>query len=75
MIHCAAVNRLEVNATIALLKRRQWLPQDYGAPPAVSDLVAHVYDACARNGVSERALRREVDALLREHGVPVNAPA
>lgn len=61
-----AVNRLEVNATINLLRSRGLLPQDYAASVEVDDLIAHVYDACARNGVGATALRREVEALLRE---------
>lgn len=60
------MNRLEVNATINLLRARGLLPPDHTAPTAVNDLIAHVYDACARNGVGERALRREVEALRRE---------
>lgn len=60
------MNRLEVNATINLLRARGLLPRDYAAPVEVDDLIAHVYDACARNGVGARALRREVEALLRE---------
>ena len=60
------MNRLEVNATINLLRARELLPPDYAASLAVDDLIAHVYDACARNGVGAAALRREVEALLRE---------
>lgn len=60
------MNRLEVNATINLLRARKLLPPDYAASVAVDDLIAHVYDACARNGVGAAALRREVEALLRE---------
>lgn len=60
------MNRLEVNATINLLRARELLPPDYAASVAVDDLIAHVYDACARNGVGAAALRREVEALLRE---------
>ena len=60
------VNRLEVNATINLLRERGLLPADYRAPLEVDDLIAHVYDACARNGVGAAALRREVAAILRE---------
>ena len=60
------MNRLEVNATINLLRSRGLLPADYSAPVQVDDLIAHVYDACARNGVGAGALRREVEALLRE---------
>ena len=61
------MNRLEVNATIMLLKEHGLLPPDHAAPTAVNDLIAHVYDACARNGVSAAALRREVEALRREY--------
>ena len=60
------MNRLEVNATINLLRARGLLPPDYAASLAVDDLIAHVYDACARNGLGAAALRREVEALLRE---------
>ena len=60
------MNRLEVNATINLLRSRGLLPADYAASVQVDDLIAHVYDACARNGVGAVALRREVEALLRE---------
>lgn len=60
------MNRLEVNATINLLRARGLLPQDYAASVETDDLIAHVYDACARNGVGAGALRREVAALLRE---------
>ena len=60
------MNRLEVNATINLLRSRGLLPADYAAPVAVDDLIAHVYDACARNGVGAGALRREVESLRRE---------
>ena len=60
------MNRLEVNATINLLRSRGLLPVDYAASVQVDDLIAHVYDACARNGVGARALRREVAALVRE---------
>ena len=68
------VHRLEVNATIILLKERGLLPPDHDAPPAVNDLIAHVYDACARNGVRPSALRREVEALCREHLRPDGPP-
>ena len=75
-LHCATdVNRLEVNATINLLRERGLLPPDHTAPPAVNDLIAHVYDACARNGVRESALRREVDALRREHLPATGGPS
>ena len=67
------MNRLEVNATINLLRSRGLLPADYSAPFQVDDLIAHVYDACARNGVGAVALRREVEALLRER-VPDRNP-
>ncbi len=69
------MNRLEVNATINLLRERGLLPLDHSAPPAVNDLIAHVYDACARNGVREGALRREVDALRREHLPDASGPS
>ena len=73
------VNRLEVNATINLLRERGLLPADHTAPLAVNDLIAHVYDACARNGVTEGGLRREVESLRREHlpeaGNPPSPPA
>lgn len=68
------MNRLEVNATIILLKEHGLLPSDHDAPPSVNDLIAHVYDACARNGVSPSALRREIDALRRAHLRPDGAP-
>ena len=68
------VHRLEVNATINLLKEHGLLPPDHDAPPSVNDLIAHVYDACARNGVRPSALRREVEALCREHLRPDGAP-
>ena len=69
------MNRLEVNATINLLRARGLLPHDYAAPLEVDDLIAHVYDACARNGVGAGALRREVEALLRERHPGRQAPA
>jgi hypothetical protein len=69
------VNRLEVNATINLLRARGLLPDDYAAAVAVDDLIAHVYDACARNGVGSGALRREVEALLRERGPGSRMPS
>ena len=68
------MHRLEVNATINLLKEHGLLPPDHDAPTAVNDLIAHVYDACARNGVRPAALRREVEALCREHLRPDGAP-
>ncbi len=68
------VHRLEVNATINLLKEHGLLPPDHDAPPSVNDLIAHVYDACARNGVRRSALRREVEALCREHLRPDGVP-
>ena len=68
------MNRLEVNATINLLRTRGLLPADYAAPVQVDDLIAHVYDACARNGVGANALRREVEALLRERAPGSRVP-
>ena len=35
------MNRLEVNATINLLRSRGLLPADYAAPVPVDDLIAH----------------------------------
>ena len=69
------MNRLEVNATINLLRSRGLLPADYAASVQVDDLIAHVYDACARNGVGAGALRREVEALLRERVPGSSDPA
>ena len=69
------MNRLEVNATINLLRSRGLLPADYAAPVQVDDLIAHVYDACARNGVAAGALRREVEALLRERSPGSRSPS
>ena len=57
-----------------LLKEHGLLPPDHAAPLAVNDLIAHVYDACARNGVSAAALRREVEALRREHQPAAASP-
>ncbi len=68
------MHRLEVNATINLLRTRGLLPADYAAPVQVDDLIAHVYDACARNGVGANALRREVEALLRERAPGSRVP-
>ena len=60
------MNRLEVNATLALLQRIGLLPADFAGSPHDADVIAHVYDVCVRNGVSVKAIGRELEALLRE---------
>ena len=60
------MNRLEINATIKLMREQNLLPNDYTAAAEIDDIIAHVYDACARNRVAPNAMRREIAALLRE---------
>lgn len=60
------MNQLEINATIKLMKEQKLLPNNYVAAVEVNNLIAHVYDVCARNGVGLATIRREIAALLRD---------
>lgn len=48
------------------MREQKLLPNNYVAAAEVDDLIAHIYDVCARNGVTLNTIRREIAALLRD---------
>ena len=58
------MNRLEVNAVVQQLKSGGYIPSDYELATSVADLIAHIYDVCVRNNISEKKIKKEINSLI-----------
>ena len=66
MIGIGAMNRLEINATIQILMKRDMLGPDYRRDACKDEIIARIYELCLRYGVPEHEIRREIEAIQRE---------